>query len=128
DGAGFRLFGNLPAARGTAGEAAGRIQEQAPFVSSGAITEPLISRANAVRFIVALGLISLLADVTYEGARSITGPFLGSLGASASMMRWPSLAPFSVPWWSRPGWPGRINILVVSLCWPYPRGLRSQHC
>lgn len=36
-----------------------------------------------MRFIVALGLISLLADITYEGARSIIGPFLGTLGASA---------------------------------------------
>jgi MFS family permease len=32
---------------------------------------------------VALGLISLLADVTYEGARGVNGPFLGTLGASA---------------------------------------------
>lgn len=30
-----------------------------------------------------LGVVSLLADVVYEGARSITGPFLASLGASA---------------------------------------------
>ncbi len=36
----------------------------------------------AFRFIVLLGLVSLLADVTYEGARSITGPFLGALGAT----------------------------------------------
>jgi len=37
-----------------------------------------------MRFIVALGAISLLADTTYEGARSINGPFLGMLGASAA--------------------------------------------
>lgn len=43
-------------------------------------------RRKAVRFIVALGLISLLADATYEGARSITGPFLGALGASAVLV------------------------------------------
>jgi MFS family permease len=43
-------------------------------------------RSSAVRFIIALGLISLLADVTYEGARSITGPFMGSLGASAAIV------------------------------------------
>jgi MFS family permease len=42
-----------------------------------------VSRKSAVRFIVALGLISLLADVTYEGARGINGPFLATLGASA---------------------------------------------
>lgn len=45
-----------------------------------------VTRQSAVRFIVALGLISLLADVTYEGARSITGPYLGSLGASAAVI------------------------------------------
>lgn len=46
--------------------------------------DPLISRKNAVRFIVAVGLVSLFADVTYEGARSITGPFLATLGASGA--------------------------------------------
>jgi MFS family permease len=30
-----------------------------------------------------LGIVSLLVDLVYEGARSITGPFLASLGASA---------------------------------------------
>lgn len=40
--------------------------------------------AAAFRFIVLLGVVSLLADVTYEGARSITGPFLGLLGAQAA--------------------------------------------
>ncbi len=38
----------------------------------------------ALRFVVLLGLVSLLADVTYEGARSITGPYLSLLGASAA--------------------------------------------
>lgn len=37
----------------------------------------------ALRFVVLLGLVSLLADLTYEGARSISGPFLSLLGASA---------------------------------------------
>lgn len=44
------------------------------------------SRQSAIRFIVALGTISLFADVTYEGARSINGPFLGMLGASAAII------------------------------------------
>ncbi|MFB6987329.1 MFS transporter [Streptomyces sp. NPDC056304] len=35
------------------------------------------------RFVVWFGTISLLADFVYEGARSITGPLLASLGASA---------------------------------------------
>ena len=38
----------------------------------------------AVRAILLFGLVSFFADITYEGARSITGPFLGSLGASAA--------------------------------------------
>jgi len=38
---------------------------------------------SAWRFIVLFGTISLLADFVYEGARSITGPLLASLGASA---------------------------------------------
>lgn len=44
------------------------------------------SRNNAVRFIVLLGITSLFADITYEGARSITGPFLSVLGASAAVV------------------------------------------
>ncbi|GBD26520.1 sugar efflux transporter [bacterium HR30] len=39
---------------------------------------------RAVFFIALLGVVSLCADVTYEGARSITGPYLGWLGASAA--------------------------------------------
>lgn len=41
-------------------------------------------RRNAMIAILCFGMVSLFADVTYEGARSITGPFLASLGASAS--------------------------------------------
>jgi MFS family permease len=35
------------------------------------------------RTVLWLGIVSLLVDLVYEGARSITGPFLASLGASA---------------------------------------------
>lgn len=35
------------------------------------------------RFVVWFGVVALLGDVLYEGARSITGPLLASLGASA---------------------------------------------
>ncbi|MEV6793433.1 MFS transporter [Streptomyces sp. NPDC051320] len=38
------------------------------------------------RFVVAFGSVSLLADIVYEGARSITGPLLASLGASATVI------------------------------------------
>jgi hypothetical protein len=35
-----------------------------------------------LRFILLFGLVSMFADMAYEGARSTTGPFLASLGAS----------------------------------------------
>jgi MFS family permease len=35
------------------------------------------------RVVVGFGVVSLAADMVYEGARSITGPFLASLGATA---------------------------------------------
>jgi MFS family permease len=38
------------------------------------------------RFVLVFGMVSLLADVVYEGARSITGPLLASLGASAALV------------------------------------------
>ncbi len=41
------------------------------------------SRRRAWRVVVLFGLVSLFADMTYEGARSIIGPYLGVLGASA---------------------------------------------
>lgn len=45
-----------------------------------------ISRKSALKFIVLLGLVSLFADVTYEGARSIIGPYFVFLGASAAVV------------------------------------------
>jgi len=42
--------------------------------------------SRSVLFVVLLGLVSLCADMTYEGARSITGPFLGTLGASGAVV------------------------------------------
>jgi len=44
-----------------------------------AATRPLLS---AWRFVTVFGTVSLLADFVYEGARSITGPLLASLGAT----------------------------------------------
>ncbi|GGX74340.1 MFS transporter [Streptomyces anandii] len=41
------------------------------------------ARMGAWRFVVWFGTVSLLADFVYEGARSVTGPLLSSLGASA---------------------------------------------
>src|SRR5215469_14406596 len=40
----------------------------------------------AFRFVFIIGIVSLLGDMTYEGARSINGAFLGSLGASGAIV------------------------------------------
>jgi MFS family permease len=42
--------------------------------------------AAAWKFIILVGVVSLFSDMTYEGARSITGPFLGTLNASATIV------------------------------------------
>jgi hypothetical protein len=36
-----------------------------------------LPRRSAILFIVFLGIVSLFGDMTYEGARSIVGPYLG---------------------------------------------------
>ncbi|MEZ0363470.1 MFS transporter [Mycobacterium sp. pUA109] len=41
---------------------------------------------SAWRFVTVFGVVSLLADFVYEGARSITGPLLASLGASGLLV------------------------------------------
>ncbi|MGP8247490.1 MAG: MFS transporter [Bryobacteraceae bacterium] len=45
-----------------------------------------MNRKTALRFVLLLGVVSLCADVTYEGARSIMGPYLAVLGASATIV------------------------------------------
>jgi len=41
---------------------------------------------HALTFVVLVGVVSLFADMTYEGSRSITGPFLGTLGATGAIV------------------------------------------
>ena len=41
---------------------------------------------KALGFVVLIGIVSLFADMTYEGARSIIGPFLKDLGATAAQV------------------------------------------
>jgi MFS family permease len=45
-----------------------------------------ISKRAAIKFVILLGIVSLFADMTYEGARSITGPYLAILGASGTIV------------------------------------------
>jgi MFS family permease len=39
-----------------------------------------------LRFVILLGVVNLFADMTYEGGRSVTGPFLAQLGATAAII------------------------------------------
>lgn len=48
-------------------------------------SEPQL-RKTALKFILFMGFVSLFADITYEGARSIIGPYLAFLGASAAVV------------------------------------------
>ena len=52
----------------------------------GAVPTTSANRLSPLRFVVAFGVVSLLADFVYEGARSITGPYLATLGASATVV------------------------------------------
>jgi predicted MFS family arabinose efflux permease len=68
-----------PAARGRAMIAEARIK------SSGG-PSPIGTDRAALRFVLLIGVVSLFADMAYEGARSITGPYLEILGASATVV------------------------------------------
>jgi MFS family permease len=37
-------------------------------------------------FVLAFGVVSVLGDFVYEGARSVVGPFLATFGASAALV------------------------------------------
>src|SRR5438128_3464970 len=41
---------------------------------------------SALHFVLIIGIANFFADFTYEGARGIVGPFLGSLGAGAAVL------------------------------------------
>jgi MFS family permease len=41
---------------------------------------------TALRFVLVIGVLSFFADFTYEGARSVYGPFLAGLAASAAVV------------------------------------------
>ena len=45
-----------------------------------------ISKKTAFRFVIFLGIVSLFADMTYEGARSIAGNYLAYLGATGTIV------------------------------------------
>ena len=43
-------------------------------------------RRIALRFVMVIGILSLFADFTYEGARSVLGPYFALLGATATII------------------------------------------
>ncbi|MEW6570747.1 MAG: MFS transporter [Nitrospirota bacterium] len=43
-------------------------------------------KRTAFRFILLLGIVSFFGDITYEAGRSVTGPYLAILGASAGIV------------------------------------------
>ncbi|MGQ9873370.1 hypothetical protein [Leptodesmis sp.] len=45
-------------------------------------------KKSVLWFVILVGVVSLCADATYEGARSITGAYLGSLGRVAPLSVW----------------------------------------
>lgn len=47
-----------------------------------ALMDPQLTKHSAIKLVILLGIVSLFADMTYEGARSITGQYLALLGAS----------------------------------------------
>jgi hypothetical protein len=68
--------------RGSAAPVAGRLVGGG-VVNRGVTVPGPRPGLSAWRFVAAFGVVALLADVVYEGARSVAGPFLGQLGASA---------------------------------------------
>ncbi len=50
------------------------------------ITSQTKTKRTALRFVLLIGAVSLFADATYEGARSIAGPYLAILGTSATLV------------------------------------------
>ena len=47
------------------------------------VRQRVAAASPALKFVVMVGIMSFFADFTYEGSRSITGPYLGLLGAGA---------------------------------------------
>jgi MFS family permease len=56
------------------------------MVDMSASMSPAFDKRSALAFIVAFGVVSLFADMAYEGMRGISGPYLGVLGASATVV------------------------------------------
>lgn len=47
---------------------------------------PGLTPQRALRYVLTIGIVSLFADMTYEGARGVSGAFLAHLGANGAMV------------------------------------------
>ena len=54
--------------------------------SLGSANRPVSVGWSPWRLVVGFGVVSLTADMVYEGARSVYGPLLATLGASATVV------------------------------------------
>lgn len=84
------------------------------------------SNRRALRFVLLVGVLSFFADFTYEGSRSIIGPYLGSLGATVTVIAVVTgfgellgyglrLVSGRIADWSRKYWPITILGYVVQM-------------
>lgn len=46
----------------------------------------ILTKKSAIQFVILLGLVSLFADMTYEGGRSLSGQYLAILGANGTIV------------------------------------------
>jgi hypothetical protein len=63
-----------------------RRRPPSPVSADAAVPADRPSAYSPWRAVVGFGVVSLAADMVYEGARSVTGPLLASLGASALLV------------------------------------------
>jgi hypothetical protein len=75
-----------------------------------------LPRRYAIIFIVFLGVVSLFGDMTYEGARSIVGPYLGLLSVTATTLKEP-LRSFGKSLWRMTDPPARRRPFAPLLIW-----------
>lgn len=55
-------------------------------LEAGPRAAPTPNRLSPIGFVLAFGVVSMLADVVYEGARAVIGPYLATFGASAALV------------------------------------------
>lgn len=61
-------------------------EEARTGMAQGEVRDATGNRITPMQFVVGFGIVSACADVVYEGARSLIGPYLVSLGASAGVV------------------------------------------